>query len=229
MKINRDIIKYIAIAAMILNHIAQIFLKSGTLIYMIFVGTGYFTAITMCYFLVEGYNYTRSKKKYALRLLVFAFLSEIPFCMAFKVTGLNMLFTLLFCFLICLVVERVQKAGVQVLLVTLITVCTLFCDWGVFAPLFTLLFIWSKGDKGKTKAAYVISVVLFGIYAFAENSLTFTGTLFCLTAMALSGVCIIYLYNGKRAEHGKTFSKWFFYIVYPAHLLLFAVLKCALN
>lgn len=60
--LNRDVIKYIAIVAMMANHIASIFLDSGTLLRMILLGIGDFTAITMCYFLVEGYSYTHSKK-----------------------------------------------------------------------------------------------------------------------------------------------------------------------
>ena len=52
--LNRDVIKYIAITAMLLNHIANIFLVPGTLWYEVLVDIGYFTAITMCYFLVEA-------------------------------------------------------------------------------------------------------------------------------------------------------------------------------
>lgn len=48
--LNRDVIKYIAITAMLLNHIANIFLVPGTLWYEVLVDIGYFTAITMCYF-----------------------------------------------------------------------------------------------------------------------------------------------------------------------------------
>ena len=51
---NRDEIKYIAMFTMLLNHIANIFLEPGTLLFEIFVDVGYFTAITMCYFLVGG-------------------------------------------------------------------------------------------------------------------------------------------------------------------------------
>ena len=32
-------------------------------------------------------------------------------------------------------------------------------------------------------------------------------------------ICIVFLYNGKRAARGRSFSKWFFYVYYPAHLL----------
>lgn len=54
--LNRDVIKYIAMTAMLLNHIANIFLVPGTLWYEVLVDIGYFTAITMCYFLVEGFR-----------------------------------------------------------------------------------------------------------------------------------------------------------------------------
>ena len=62
--LNRDIIKYIAMFTMLLNHIATIFLSSGTWLCESFLAIGYFTAITMTYFLVEGYHYTHSKKIY---------------------------------------------------------------------------------------------------------------------------------------------------------------------
>ena len=65
---NRDVIKYIAIITMTLNHISNIFLDPDTRLGEALLDIGYFTAVTMCYFLVEGYHYTHSKKKYGQRL-----------------------------------------------------------------------------------------------------------------------------------------------------------------
>ena len=67
---NRDQIKFLAIITMTCNHIANIFLTPGTLLFEVMIDIGYFTAITMCYFLVEGYGYTHDKKKYCMRLLL---------------------------------------------------------------------------------------------------------------------------------------------------------------
>ena len=69
---------------MILTPIANIFMDPGTLLFTVLVDIGYLTAPVMCYLLVEGYHYTRSKKKYARRLAVFALISEVPFCLAFS-------------------------------------------------------------------------------------------------------------------------------------------------
>ena len=137
-KMNRDEIKYIAMMTMLLNHIANIFLEPGTFIFTLLVDIGYFTAPVMCWFLVEGYHYTRSKKRYAARLAVFAVLSEIPFCLAFSESyngvesisfcGMNMMFTLLLCFGILLVREYVQEEGLKLALYLFLFLSPLRCD-----------------------------------------------------------------------------------------------------
>ena len=112
---NRDAIKMFAMFTMLLNHIANALLPAGQPLTNLFLFIGYFTAVTMCYFLVEGYGYTRSKRNYAARLLVFALLSQLPYQLAFPDYGmaefvqLNMLFTLLLCFLVLLVQEKVHR------------------------------------------------------------------------------------------------------------------------
>ena len=108
---SRNAIKYLAMAAMFCNHFAYIFLKEGSTGQEVMVDIGYFTAITMCYFLVEGYHYTRSVKNYALRLLVFGILSQIPFMLALKQTNLNMMFSLLLCLGVVWVADHVKHKG----------------------------------------------------------------------------------------------------------------------
>lgn len=96
--LNRDQIKGIAMMTMLLNHISQIFMTSGTFWAELFLDVGWFTAITMCYFLVEGYAYTHDKRRYALRLAIFAVISQPACLLAFPDVALyrlNILFTLL--------------------------------------------------------------------------------------------------------------------------------------
>ena len=85
---NRDAIKMLAMFTMLLNHIANALLPAGQPLTNLFLFIGYFTAVTMCYFLVEGYGYTRSKRNYAARLLVFALLSQWPYQLAFPDYGM---------------------------------------------------------------------------------------------------------------------------------------------
>ena len=111
--------------SMLLNHIATIFLSSGTWLCESFLAIGYFTAITMTYFLVEGYHYTHSKKIYILRLFVFALISEIPYCFAFTTNsiiefyGFNMLFTLCICFGILYILDTIKNRFAKVCLIIL--------------------------------------------------------------------------------------------------------------
>ena len=52
------------------------------------------------------------------------------------------------------------------------------------------------------------------------------GLLGCL-GIVLAGITVLFLYNGKRAQHGRQFSKWFFYLFYPVHLLILYLVSAA--
>lgn len=228
--LNRDVIKYIAMFTMLLNHISHVFLASGTVMKEVFEDVGYFTAITMCYFLVEGYEYTRSKKKYALRLLLFAVISQAPFWYAFHfagmMMGLNMIFTLFICFLILVAREKIQNRFLRTIVTVLLVAVTIISDWQIMAAVFTVLFAKNKGSKKKMIMSYGIAYCLFIVlmapsYIYSDYPLpeAILHTMLAGLPLLVSGVVILYFYNGKRAEHGREFSKWFFYLFYPGHLL----------
>ena len=219
--LNRDAIKYIAAFTMLLNHVALIWMRPES---------GYFTAITMCYFLVEGFYCTRSRKRYAFRLFLFGVISQIPYDLAIikrapeGTARLNMMFTLLICFLILLALEVISNEILLVLTIGGLLGLSVFCDWSLLAPGFTLLFWWAYGLKRETKTAFAISAVLLGLFHLSGGILSALGS---MAGGALSGVVIVCLYNGKRAEKGKKFSKWFFYWFYPLHLLILGILRIA--
>ncbi len=236
-ELSRDAIKYIAMVTMLLNHIAHIFLSPDTVLYELFLDLGYFTAVTMCYFLVEGYHYTHSPRNYALRLFVFAILSQFPYSLAFTepdsayFVGFNMLFTLLSCFLILVVHDKVQNKMLRTLVIALLMLLTLWSDWPILAPVFTLLFLRANGDKRRVLYAYAMIAPIFMLFDLMNRTGTtplWQALLLSLGAaggIVLSGICLLYFYHGKRGKHTGAFSKWFFYVFYPAHLLILGLLN----
>lgn len=236
--LNRDVIKYIAMLTMLLNHIAHMFLTKGTPLYEILEDIGFFTAPVMCFFLVEGYTYTRSKTKYGLRFLLFAALSQIPFQLAFGHSGLNMIYTLFCCFLILAVLENVDSLLLRRALVFLLTLATVMGDWPIVAPVLTVLLAVNWGVRRKMAWSFVGNAVIFSVlnvqnYMFGEQG---DWTPYAVYHAALSGlgiiaagVTVLLLYNGERAKKGTHFSKYFFYLFYPAHLLILYLIKISLH
>lgn len=228
--LNRDVIKYIAMFTMLLNHTAHVFLDPESTLSAVFMAAGYFTAPVMVYFMVEGYGYTRSKKKYFLRLLLFAVLSQFPYRLALGFGNLNMLFTLCLCFGIIWISKNVENKVLRVAAVVLLVFASAFCDWSFLAPVYTLLMLWAEGDRRKTAIAYAGAAALFELFPIAGGLLGFMAgsvlirELLSVAGVAAAGVCIVCFYNGRRMERGRTFSKWFFYAFYPAHLLALGIL-----
>lgn len=229
---NRNQLKLLAILLMTGNHVAVVFLPEGILRYLL-EGTGYFTAITMCYFLVEGYQYTHSKKQYGIRLAGTALLSEIPFLYAFRgrAVEMNMIFTLFLCFLILVVQEKYENQEEKRLgLTALLTLGTLWSDWAVLAPAFTLLFWRQRKEKRPLWEAYLPAEILFFLVELGTYGGNILPAGLAMTGPLLSWLLIGKGYNGeigirRKGQTAVRASQWFFYLYYPLHLLLIGGLR----
>lgn len=230
---SRNAIKYLAMITMFCNHFAYVFLKEGSTGQEVMIDIGYFTAITMCYFLVEGYHYTRSVKNYAVRLLVFGILSQLPFMLALKQKNLNMMFSLLLCLGVVWIKEHVKNKGERTALLCVMVCCSLWTDWALLAPVFTILFANAYGDRRKMIVAYVKAT---GIFLFLnvlsyENDYSLGMALVhagcaCI-GLAVSGEIILYIYDKEEKRKVYGWEKWFFYGFYPVHLLILWLIQFA--
>ena len=232
-ELNRDQIKCIAVFTMLLNHIANMFLVPGTFFCEALKDIGYFTAPVMCWFLVEGYHYTRSVKKYARRLLIFAVISQIPYELAFVANDLvpwytlNMMFTLFLCLCLMIAEEKILDPGKKSLVILGIMAVSIICDWPVLAPLYTLLFYRAGKNPVYQKKAFFIAAIALGITVASElpGAAGFAAGAGALLVVLAAGGCVLVFYNGKKSQKYFLVKKYFFYVFYPVHLVILALLK----
>ena len=195
----------------------------------------------MFFFIADGYRYTRDRRKYAVRLLIFACITQIPDWIVFVPSlgwwTANVMFTLLAGLLAVMAWESSLKKPLRVLLAVLCCLGTLAlsADWEIFGVLF-ILFIHIFRDRPKallisyTVIACVwkgIAVVWQVIGGTFDGAAIFNDTL-DLAFVMLGYVVMTVFYNGKKGKH-PVFSKWFFYIFYPVHYLIIYAVKICLD
>ncbi|MGN1024733.1 MAG: TraX family protein [Lachnospiraceae bacterium] len=231
-KLSRDGVKYLAAFAMVFNHVANAGLvPEGTVLHDAFVNIGYVTAITMCWFLVEGFYHTHSIRRYLGRLLLFAAIAQIPYMNCLNIVQLDMLFSLALCLLLLCVLVYVPDGVVRQLLVLLLFGLSLFTDWAVLAPLFTAVFARYRNDKRALAIAWPVLSALVGLTSLPAVITPYgiCNAVFAGLAPLLAGFVVQYGCSGEPAKSHHKFHKWFFYIFYPAHLTIIWIIKMAVG
>lgn len=195
---------------------------------------------------VEGYFHTRSFKKYILRMLLFAVLSEIPFDLMYGGTWFypvhqNVLWTFLLSLLGVWLMEQVRKKGktwmyllVCVLVVPAGLVLGTLCmvDYYGAGVLTVFVFYFLHGRKwwcflGQLAALYWLNVELLGglMYPVQLFGMEFE---LCQQGLALLALIPIWLYRGRQGYHSKPFQ-YLCYAFYPVHMLLLVVVLNFIN
>lgn len=195
---------------------------------------------------VEGYFHTRSFKKYILRMLLFAVLSEIPFDLMYGGTWFypvhqNVLWTFLLGLLGVWLMEQVRKKGktwmyllVCVLVVPAGLVLGTLCmvDYYGGGVLTVFVFYFLHGRKwwcflGQLAALYWLNVELLGglMYPVQLFGMEFE---LCQQGLALLALIPIWLYRGRQGYHSKPFQ-YLCYAFYSVHMLLLVVVLNFIN
>ncbi len=233
--INGAALKWIAVITMLIDHFAiAVFISMriphGKMdIYNTLRSIGRIAFPIFIFLLCEGFRHTKNIKKYLLRLLIFALVSEIPFDLAvygkiWSYRTQNVFFTLflgLAAITLCRKIKHYLETSPDItyeyadmfyrIIFTIIVALT-----AIFAELL-------KTDYGPVGILAIISASLFPLYPKISM-------IPCCTALLLSGklekwaflaLIPIFFYNGKR---GRQF-KYFFYAVYPLHLLIFFLIR----
>ncbi|MBR5164678.1 MAG: hypothetical protein IKW87_03870 [Ruminococcus sp.] len=232
--LSASAVKYIAIIAMFFDHFAYLFLPNDSLSYGAIRFFGRITAATMCFFICEGYHHTHDLKKYFLRLGIFAFISHFAFTYACHgsvlVIGTESVIATLLLSLLAVHIVNTDKVDKALKLPALLTVLYLasFCDWGMDAVLFTLAFEFARGKRSVQALAYLavafVRRLLPLLLASMNDFSVFTSKWYTIGLVLPAG--LLMLYNGERGggKHGN-WSKWFFYVFYPAHLFVLGFIK----
>ena len=228
--LNRNQLKYIVIIAMLIDHIAWAFVPMASVAGQIMHFVGRLTGPTMAYVLAEGYLHTRNVKKYATRLGIFALISWVPYSL-FEAGGwpgpFGVIYTLFLGLLAIWIWDKGKiKKWLKVVIIVFLCVISIVGDWPVFDVLWPLfLFIYRDDPKKKWRSFYIISVaacVLSGI----GGQPFWVGT-FAL-GILIPPLILQFCYNGESGSR-HPFHKWFFYVFYPLHLLVLALIKMYLG
>ena len=207
---------------------------------------GRLTFPIFAFMLVEGYFHTKNLKKYILRLIVFALISEIPFNLAigsslFYPVHQNVLITFLIAILLIHLNEKVRLRG-NFLLRTLTALGTIilgiiagiltFADYNYAGILTVLVFYFFRGKKwwcflGQLVCLIYINIEILGglVYEFTLFGTSFS---FHQQAFALLALIPIWLYRGKQGYHSKA-MQFINYAFYPAHLLILGLIRLVIN
>lgn len=248
--VTSNTLKYIAIIAMTLDHFAFSFLsfESGWGIFLNIVGM--MAAPIFFYSAVEGYHKTRNINKYLARLGIFAIISQFPF--TYFVAGgmlpgfniqnylfFNVIYTILLGVLAIHVRRKIKNPIIKIIFILCLIIISTPADWGTIGVIIILIFDWFYGNFKKQVLGYCIFTFLLVIPSvgiinvvlnfFVEGKFNLDYLNF--SALEQLGMLLpivpLAFYNGQKGKGGN-FTKWFFYIFYPLHLLILGFLSAVL-
>ncbi len=199
------------------NAVKLVPFMSNRQLYNILRGVGRLAFPIFCFFIVEGFLYTRNRTRYFMRLLLFGVISEIPFDLGLYESRWyprhqNVMFELALAVLMLWTWEAIGRSrrlhgGLLLILQALsaagflIAAQKLHLDYGFKGLSLILVLYLLRFERITQCTAGALNIAIW------EWPAVFAFPLMCL-------------YNGKRGRS----IKYFFYAFYPGHLALLALL-----
>ena len=225
--ISGSTLKMIAIIAMLTDHIGAVVVYGfwrhawdnrclEIIYYVMRLLIGRIAFPIFCFLLVEGFSHTHNVVKYAVRLFLFALISEIPFDLAFQGKLFvpeyqNVFFTLFIGLLVMMAYRGIaEKLKAAVWIKLILYIVALGAGMG--------LAYWLETDYDALGVLCIMALYIFRKKKVAQIAagsavLLFSGGSELTAPLAFIPIAF---YNGERGLK----IKYFFYLFYPVHLLV---------
>lgn len=205
-KLNRNHLQLIAYLTMLIDHVAVFLLQPENLYYLPFRMLGRLSFPLFAFLLVYGYFLSENPKKQLRRLLLFAFISELPFNLAngsLFYPKQSVMWTLFLGYLLLYVIEQKRKN-------TLLS----FLIIGTINHLI-------QADYGFLGISIIFMSYLYLRYYMSVIPLLIT--LLISSVIAPLSLLLIYFYDEHKPS--KKIPYKIHYYIYPVHLLFLGVIR----
>ena len=225
--LDGTMLKIIAMVSMVFDHVGDMFFPEMTWMRMI----GRLAMPIFAFCITEGYIHTRNKKKYLLRMGVFALISEVPFDLAFDgkigLSHQNIMVSFFISIVALMLFDLIRGAKIETK--------GRYSIWRTLLGALAVIAMAVVAFLVKADYTFFAVASVFLFYAFKDTNpfvrpvpgvafLALTRTMGYYLTTGLSIIPLL-LYNGKKGKG----LKWLFYVFYPGHLLLLYVLKLVLT
>ena len=224
-------LKIIAILAMTINHIGFIFKDIYNPLWwqIMYLTIGKITFPIMAYLLNLGFQKTKSKTQYIIRLGIYALISIIPYHYTIGINTdatiyplNNILFTLMIGLSLITIMDTLKPSKMmQVLFLIIASSITFNSDWNIIGVL--IIYFFYKDSKVESKTLIIIasttSIINF-IATLDITSFTYLGIILSIPILENT--------NDKRG-YSNNVIKHGFYIYYPLHLSILFILHLLIN
>ena len=187
-----------------------------------------------CFLLVQGFLYTRSKGKYALRLGILAVISEIPFDLAFQKTVFefwnnNVFFSLFEGLLLIWAVSALEAYCARIDETRRRTAMRMAGTLGLYIAACLLMAAALRSDYSMPGITGILFMYLLRRKPVLSVGAGCAALVVLFTSMrqifGFAAMIPVALYGGEKGPSAKAF----YYLFYPAHLLLLVLLRLLLN
>ena len=234
--LTSNMLRVIAVLLMVSDHVWATYMSFGN--WMTYIGRMAFPIFA--FQIAEGFVHTKNFKKYALRLLGFALISELPFNLFYSSRWFNpyhqnVMFTLLLGLMAIKVIDNLKKnhkaknIALSVLWLLLIALASVigFVDYGFNGVLMVVLFYICRNFPFAWMAQ-LIGMVAINVVFFEGQVIPFE--LFGqhveipTQAFAVFSLIPIWLYGGRKGVSNKV-MQYGFYAFYPVHMIILYLIR----
>lgn len=217
-------LKVMAVVTMLIDHIGIVIGEGHTGPYLIMRSIGRLSFPIYCFLLVEGFIHTKDRKKHAIRLAIFAIISELPYDLFhgewIDFSRQNVIIGLFIGYMTIWGLDYILKHPVK------------FAEDKSFIVAIGIVILgFAAAYFSKVTYSYGGILLICGFYVFRDKEwgVNFTNATFNIGLhrigvqwIGVLSIIPIGMYNGTLGKHKM---KYFFYWFYPLHLLALGFIK----